>query len=104
MEEALPGKLHDDIINHYNILIDNVEAISSGRSQLPNYLEVHSGFNQNSRDVGNEGGGGGEMEVDNEIFRPLITRVDDRVRVSLSGGNLNIEKIRDTRSTLEGDL
>ncbi|PHT37725.1 hypothetical protein CQW23_21298 [Capsicum baccatum] len=49
MEEALPGKSHDDIINHYNILIDNVEPINSGRSQLPNYLEVHSDSNQNSR-------------------------------------------------------
>ncbi|PHT71905.1 hypothetical protein T459_22690 [Capsicum annuum] len=37
------------------------------------------------------------MEVDNEIVRPLIARVDDRVRVSLSGGNFNSEKIRDTR-------
>ncbi|PHT26526.1 hypothetical protein CQW23_33862 [Capsicum baccatum] len=49
-------------------------------------------------DVGNEGGGGGGIEVDNDIVRTLITRVDDRVRISLSGGNLNIEKIRDTRN------
>ncbi|KAF3677000.1 hypothetical protein FXO37_05045 [Capsicum annuum] len=49
MEETLPGKLHDDIINHYNIFIDNVEPSNSGRSQLSDYLEVHSDYNQNSR-------------------------------------------------------
>ncbi|PHT71899.1 hypothetical protein T459_22684 [Capsicum annuum] len=49
MEETLPGKLHDDIINHYNIFIDNVEPSNSGRSQLSDYLEVHSDSNQNSR-------------------------------------------------------
>ncbi|KAF3633022.1 hypothetical protein FXO38_25811 [Capsicum annuum] len=95
MEETLPGKLHDDIINHYNIFIDNVEPSNSGRSQLSDYLEVHSDYNQNSR-----GSGGGGIDVDNEIVRTLITRVDDRVRISLSGGNSNIEKIRDTRSTI----
>ncbi|KAM3325217.1 hypothetical protein P3S67_000341 [Capsicum chacoense] len=49
MEEALPGKLRDDIINHYNILIEDVEAIDSGRVPLPNYLELQSDSNQNSR-------------------------------------------------------
>ncbi|PHT37728.1 hypothetical protein CQW23_21301 [Capsicum baccatum] len=49
MEDALPGKSHDDIINHYNILIDDVKPINYGRSQSPNYLEVHSDSNRNSR-------------------------------------------------------
>ncbi|KAF3684134.1 hypothetical protein FXO38_00432 [Capsicum annuum] len=49
MEEALPGKSRDDIINHYNILIEDVEAIDSGRVPLPNYLELQSDSNQNSR-------------------------------------------------------
>ncbi|KAF3635159.1 hypothetical protein FXO37_26137 [Capsicum annuum] len=40
-------------------------------------------------DVGNKGGNSGCMEVDNEIVGPLITRVDDRVKISLSGGGNN---------------
>ncbi|PHT25464.1 hypothetical protein CQW23_34908 [Capsicum baccatum] len=49
MEETLPGKSRDDIINHYNILIEDVEPIDSGRVPLPNYPEVQSYSNQNSR-------------------------------------------------------
>ncbi|PHT71906.1 hypothetical protein T459_22691 [Capsicum annuum] len=61
-------------------------------------------FHSGGMVVGNEGGDGGGTEVDNEIVRPLITRVDDRVRISLSGGNLNIEKIREIRRMLEGEI
>ncbi|PHT97017.1 hypothetical protein BC332_34058 [Capsicum chinense] len=39
-----------------------------------------------------------------KLLRQLITRVDDRVRISLSGGNLNFEKIKEIKRTLEGDL
>ncbi|KAF3667500.1 hypothetical protein FXO37_10003 [Capsicum annuum] len=49
MEETLPGKSRDDIINHYNILIEDVEPIDSGRVPLPNYPEVQSYSNKNSR-------------------------------------------------------
>ncbi|PHT71901.1 hypothetical protein T459_22686 [Capsicum annuum] len=49
MEETLPGKSRDDMINHYNILIEDVEPIDSGRVPLPNYPEVQSYSNQNSR-------------------------------------------------------
>ncbi|PHT71907.1 hypothetical protein T459_22692 [Capsicum annuum] len=49
MEETLPGKSRDDIINHYNILIEDVEPIDSGRVPLPNYPEVQSYSNENSR-------------------------------------------------------
>ncbi|PHT37729.1 hypothetical protein CQW23_21302 [Capsicum baccatum] len=49
MEETLPGKSRDDIINHNNILIEDVEPIDSGRVPLPNYPEVKSYSNQNSR-------------------------------------------------------
>ncbi|KAM3217500.1 hypothetical protein P3L10_026943 [Capsicum annuum] len=49
MEKTLPGKSRDDMINHYNILIEDVEPIDSGRVPLPNYPEVQSYSNQNSR-------------------------------------------------------
>ncbi|PHT71897.1 hypothetical protein T459_22682 [Capsicum annuum] len=49
MEEALLGKSRDDIINHYNILIEDLEPINSGHVPLPYYPEVHSDSNQNSR-------------------------------------------------------
>ncbi|PHT29639.1 hypothetical protein CQW23_30771 [Capsicum baccatum] len=39
----------DDIINHYNILIEDVEAIDSEHVPLLNYPEVQSDANQNSR-------------------------------------------------------
>ncbi|PHT24539.1 hypothetical protein CQW23_35749 [Capsicum baccatum] len=49
MEEALLGKSRDDIINHYNILIEDVEPIDSRRVPLPYYPKVHSDSGQNSR-------------------------------------------------------
>ncbi|PHT46476.1 hypothetical protein CQW23_15634 [Capsicum baccatum] len=49
MEEALPCKSRDDIINHYKILIEDVDAIESGRVPLPNYPELPSHSNQKSR-------------------------------------------------------
>ncbi|KAM3341110.1 hypothetical protein P3S68_028745 [Capsicum galapagoense] len=49
MEEALLGKSRDDTINHYNILIEDVEPINSGRVPLPYYPEVNRDSNQNSR-------------------------------------------------------
>ncbi|PHT97018.1 hypothetical protein BC332_34059 [Capsicum chinense] len=49
MEEALPGKSRGDIINHYNILTEDVEPMNSGRVPSPNYPEVYSDSNQNSR-------------------------------------------------------
>ncbi|PHT71871.1 hypothetical protein T459_22656 [Capsicum annuum] len=48
MEEELPGKSGDDIINYYNILLEDVEAIDSGRVPIPNYPELQSISNQNS--------------------------------------------------------
>ncbi|PHT37726.1 hypothetical protein CQW23_21299 [Capsicum baccatum] len=49
MEETLPGKSRDDILIHYNILIEDVEPIDSGCVPLPNYPEVPSYSNENSR-------------------------------------------------------
>ncbi|KAF3630535.1 hypothetical protein FXO38_27094 [Capsicum annuum] len=49
MEEALPGKSRSDIINHYNILTEDVEPMNSGRVPSPNFPEVYSDSNQNSR-------------------------------------------------------
>ncbi|WMV51234.1 hypothetical protein MTR67_044619 [Solanum verrucosum] len=37
MEEALPGKSVDEIKNHYNILLEDINAINSGGAPLPNY-------------------------------------------------------------------
>ncbi|KAF3684133.1 putative fasciclin-like arabinogalactan protein 12-like [Capsicum annuum] len=48
MEDELPGKSGDDIINYYNILLEDVEAIDSGRVPIPNYPELQSISNQNS--------------------------------------------------------
>ncbi|KAG5595221.1 hypothetical protein H5410_036453 [Solanum commersonii] len=42
MEEALPGKSVDDIKDHYNILLEDIDAINSGRAPLPNSLEMQS--------------------------------------------------------------
>lgn len=49
MAEVLPGKSLDDIINHYNILIEDVHAIESGRVPIPDYPEMQSHSNQKSR-------------------------------------------------------
>ncbi|PHT25807.1 hypothetical protein CQW23_34572 [Capsicum baccatum] len=49
MEEALPGKLRGDIINRYNIFTEDVEPKKSGYVPSPNYPEVYSDSNQNSR-------------------------------------------------------
>ncbi|PHT97217.1 hypothetical protein BC332_33859 [Capsicum chinense] len=71
----------------------------------------NDGRDSGRRDVGNEGSmvvgrriDGGGTEVENDIVRQLITRVDDRVRISLSGGDVNFEKIKEIRRTLEGEL
>ncbi|KAM3287069.1 transcription factor GTE4 isoform X1 [Capsicum chacoense] len=56
-------------------------------------------------DVGEErGDADGTEEVGNQIDRPFITRVDGRIRISLSGGNLNIEKVRELKRMLESEL
>ncbi|XP_060172709.1 uncharacterized protein LOC132603598 [Lycium barbarum] len=49
MAEALPGKSLDDITHHYNLLVEDVDAIESGSVPLPNYPEMPSHSNQNSR-------------------------------------------------------
>ncbi|CAN4099078.1 unnamed protein product [Withania somnifera] len=49
MKEALPGKSHDEIINHYKTLLEDVEAIDSGLVPLPNYPEMQSHSIQKSR-------------------------------------------------------
>uniref|UniRef100_M1AJ62 Uncharacterized protein n=1 Tax=Solanum tuberosum TaxID=4113 RepID=M1AJ62_SOLTU len=46
MAKALLGKLTDDIKDHYNILIEDTNAIESGYVPLPNYSEMQ---NQNSK-------------------------------------------------------
>ncbi|PHT46474.1 hypothetical protein CQW23_15632 [Capsicum baccatum] len=49
MEEALPWKSRDNILNHYKILIEDVDAIEFGRVPLPNYPELPSHSNQKNR-------------------------------------------------------
>ncbi|WMV54754.1 hypothetical protein MTR67_048139 [Solanum verrucosum] len=46
MTKALPRKLVDDIKDHYNILIEDINAIESGYVSLPNYPKMQ---NQNSK-------------------------------------------------------
>ncbi|KAH0712299.1 hypothetical protein KY285_007863 [Solanum tuberosum] len=46
MKKALPGKSADDIKDHYNILIEVINAIESGYIPLPNYPEMQK---QNSK-------------------------------------------------------
>ncbi|XP_049406341.1 transcription factor SRM1-like [Solanum stenotomum] len=49
MEEALPGKSVDQIKDHYSILLEDIDAIDSGRAPLPNYPELQSNANQNTK-------------------------------------------------------
>jgi len=49
MEEALPGKSVDQIKDHYNILLEDIDAIDSGLAPLPNYPELQSNANQNKK-------------------------------------------------------
>ncbi|KAG5575348.1 hypothetical protein H5410_055482 [Solanum commersonii] len=42
MAKALLGKLMDDIKDHYNILIEDTNAIESGYVPLPNYPEMQN--------------------------------------------------------------
>ncbi|KAH0652669.1 hypothetical protein KY289_030347 [Solanum tuberosum] len=49
MEEALLGKSVDDIKDHYNILLEDINAINSGCTPLRNYLEMRSNANKNLR-------------------------------------------------------
>ncbi|KAH0776324.1 hypothetical protein KY290_007735 [Solanum tuberosum] len=46
MEKTLPGKSANDIKDHYNILVEDINAIESGNIPLPNYPEMQ---NQNSK-------------------------------------------------------
>ncbi|WMV54747.1 hypothetical protein MTR67_048132 [Solanum verrucosum] len=46
MTKAIPRKSDDDIKDHYNILIEDINAIESGYVPLPNYPEIQ---NQNSK-------------------------------------------------------
>ncbi|KAG5584385.1 hypothetical protein H5410_044819 [Solanum commersonii] len=49
MEESLPGKTVDEIKDHYNILLEDINAIDSGGTPLPNYPEMQSNANQNTK-------------------------------------------------------
>ncbi|MCD7462471.1 hypothetical protein HAX54_048610 [Datura stramonium] len=42
MAEALPGKTDDDIKYHYDILLEDLNAIECGHVPLPNYPEMQS--------------------------------------------------------------
>ncbi|KAK4730976.1 hypothetical protein R3W88_023964 [Solanum pinnatisectum] len=48
MEEALPGKTVDEIKDHYNILLEDIDAVDFGGAPLPNYPEMQSNANQNT--------------------------------------------------------
>ncbi|KAH0711811.1 hypothetical protein KY289_007770 [Solanum tuberosum] len=45
MAKAISGKSTDDIKDHHNILIEDINVIESGYVPLPNYPKMH---NQNS--------------------------------------------------------
>ncbi|XP_055811703.1 transcription factor MYBS1-like [Solanum dulcamara] len=47
MKEELLGKSLDDITDHINILIEDIDAIESEHVLLPNYPEMQSDANQN---------------------------------------------------------
>ncbi|XP_049407044.1 transcription factor SRM1-like [Solanum stenotomum] len=49
MEEALPQKSLQDIKDHYNILLEDINDINSGCVPLHNYPEMQSNANQNSK-------------------------------------------------------
>ncbi|XP_059300258.1 transcription factor SRM1-like [Lycium ferocissimum] len=49
MAEALPGKSLDDIKQHYDMLVEDVDAIESGRVPLPKYPKMQSHSDQKSR-------------------------------------------------------
>ncbi|KAK4730980.1 hypothetical protein R3W88_023968 [Solanum pinnatisectum] len=49
MEEALPQKSLQDIKDHYNILLEDINAIDFGCVPLRNYPEMQSNANQNSK-------------------------------------------------------
>ncbi|MCD7461050.1 hypothetical protein HAX54_045063 [Datura stramonium] len=46
MAEALPGKSDDDIKYHYDILLEDLNAIESGHVPLPNYPEMQSSISK----------------------------------------------------------
>ncbi|XP_015168347.1 transcription factor DIVARICATA-like [Solanum tuberosum] len=48
IQEALPGKLLDDILDHYNILVEDVKAIESGLVPLPNYPKMQGDSSKKS--------------------------------------------------------
>ncbi|KAG5581573.1 hypothetical protein H5410_052200, partial [Solanum commersonii] len=52
-KKLFPGKSVDEIKNHYNILLEDIDAIDSGGAPLPNYLEIQSNAKKNTKvDVG----------------------------------------------------
>ncbi|XP_055800774.1 transcription factor SRM1-like [Solanum dulcamara] len=51
MAEILSGKSRDDIMDRYNILIEDLPSIESGLVPLPNYPKMQSNSNQKSSKV-----------------------------------------------------
>ncbi|KAK4730977.1 hypothetical protein R3W88_023965 [Solanum pinnatisectum] len=49
MEEALPEKSVDEIKDHYYILLEDIDSIDSRRAPLPNYPELQSNANKNTK-------------------------------------------------------
>lgn len=47
MEEALPEKSVDEILHHYNELVEDINAIELGSVQLRRYPEMQGNANQN---------------------------------------------------------
>ncbi|PHT37733.1 hypothetical protein CQW23_21306 [Capsicum baccatum] len=104
MEEALLGKSRDDIINHYNILIEDVEPIDSRRVPLPYYPKVHSDSGQNSR--------GGVILVGNNVTCQIVGKATVQSKMlhgeggflKVSRGGLGVTKARksETLYTLLG--
>ncbi|KAH0672189.1 hypothetical protein KY284_023276 [Solanum tuberosum] len=48
IQEGLPGKSLDDILDHYNILVEDVKAIESGLVPLPNYPKMQGDSSKKS--------------------------------------------------------
>ena len=50
MDEALAGKSVDEIMDHYNILLEYIDAIDSRCAPLPNYPQIESNANKNTKE------------------------------------------------------
>ncbi|KAH0675367.1 hypothetical protein KY285_023168 [Solanum tuberosum] len=48
IQEAFPGKSFDEILDHYNIFVEDVKAIESALVPLPNYSKMQGDSSKKS--------------------------------------------------------